>query len=49
MAIVIGESEIEQKQLAVKPLRTKQPQVLLDYADSFENESLTMLLNLLAQ
>ena len=48
IAIVLGESEIVSNKISVKPLRTDQEQISLDFTEKLDKESLNQLLKLMA-
>lgn len=49
IAAVIGETELAARQITIKPLRSGQAQFRLEFDQKLENDSLSMLLNLLPQ
>ena len=49
IAAIVGESEIAEKRVTIKPLRSEQAQFQLEFDQNLDNESLTKLLNLLTQ
>ncbi len=49
LAIILAESEVQANQISVKPLRNDKPQILYNFTDELDNESLNQLLNLITQ
>ena len=49
IAAVIGSAELAANQITIKPLRSAQDQFQLDFMQKLENDSVSMLLNLLPQ
>ena len=49
IAAVIGDAELAANQVTIKPLRSEQAQFQLEFDQKLENDSLSMLLNLLPQ